>query len=139
MDTAQPSTNAVSASNLFRLAVLLRDDSYAAMARETLAAFEVEMLQYPWLFVGLLAGVVGARLGVNSRVSIGDGDAKWRSTPRAEPRGVILLAGTETPETSWLLKRNEPLAKLVAQHPGHGIYEWRDGGYVAVDIPSTTN
>lgn len=63
MDTSLPSANAVSAANLFRLAALVDDDGYAALARATVNAFESEMLQHPWLFPGLLAGVVSARLG----------------------------------------------------------------------------
>ncbi|TLS21644.1 uncharacterized protein PpBr36_09486 [Pyricularia pennisetigena] len=76
MDTSQPSTNAVSASNLFRLALILnnlesstngtktaRQYDYDTLARETIKAFEVEMLQYPFLFTGLLISVVSARLG----------------------------------------------------------------------------
>ncbi|KAF5018764.1 hypothetical protein F66182_9249 [Fusarium sp. NRRL 66182] len=63
MDTSLPSTNAVSVSNLFRLADLLSDDSLATKARQTINAFEVEVVQHPWLFPGLLGGVVTARLG----------------------------------------------------------------------------
>lgn len=64
MDTALPSTNAISVSNLFRLGDLLADEKFTSLARETLDAFEAEMLQHPWLFPGLLAGVVTTRLGV---------------------------------------------------------------------------
>ncbi|KAH6885380.1 hypothetical protein B0T10DRAFT_94539 [Thelonectria olida] len=64
MDTSIPSTNAITVLNLFRLASLLSDDALAALARKSINAFEVEMLQHPWLFPGLLAGVVVARLGV---------------------------------------------------------------------------
>ncbi|KAK5991247.1 Spermatogenesis-associated protein 20 [Cladobotryum mycophilum] len=67
MDTSLPSTNGVSVSNLFRLGHLLGDDKFTSLARETINAFEVEMLQHPWLFPGLLGGVVAARLGVESR------------------------------------------------------------------------
>lgn len=63
MDTSLPSVNAVSVSNLFRLSDLLDDESFATKARESVNAFEVEMLQHPWLFPGLLAGVVAVRLG----------------------------------------------------------------------------
>ncbi|KAM0251755.1 hypothetical protein ACHAP5_001416 [Fusarium lateritium] len=63
MDTSLPSTNAVSATNLFRLASLLPDSDFAAKARQTINAFEVEVVQHPWLFPGLLGGVVTARLG----------------------------------------------------------------------------
>ncbi|UNI13762.1 hypothetical protein JDV02_000474 [Purpureocillium takamizusanense] len=63
MDTSLPSTNAIAASNLFRLGSLLDDERYSALARGTVNAFEAEILQHPWLFPGLLAGVVSARLG----------------------------------------------------------------------------
>lgn len=62
MDTSVPSTNATSAWNLFRLGAMLNDERYTALAKETVAAFEAEMLQYPWLFPGLLPGVVASRL-----------------------------------------------------------------------------
>lgn len=64
MDTSLPSTNAVSVSNLFRLGSDLDDENYSALAQETVSAFEAEILQHPWLFPGLLLGVVSARLGV---------------------------------------------------------------------------
>lgn len=63
MDTSLPSTNAVSVANLYRLAQLLDDETFAGMARSSINAFEAEMLQHPWLFPGLLGGVVTARLG----------------------------------------------------------------------------
>lgn len=63
MDTSLPSTNAVSVSNLFRLSGLLGDKRYELLAHQTLDAFEAEVLQHPWLFPGILAGVVTARLG----------------------------------------------------------------------------
>lgn len=64
MDTSLPSTNGVSVSNLFRLGELLADEKFTGLARETINAFEAEMLQHPWLFPGLLGGVVVARLGL---------------------------------------------------------------------------
>ncbi|KAF4989230.1 hypothetical protein FGRMN_9243 [Fusarium graminum] len=67
MDTSLPSTNAVSVANLFRLAALYSDDDLAAKARQTINAFEVEVVQHPWLFPGLLSGVITARLGNQSR------------------------------------------------------------------------
>ena len=63
MDTALPSTNAISVSNLYRLGDYLGDEKFTSLARETVDAFEAEMLQHPWLFPGLLAGVVTVRLG----------------------------------------------------------------------------
>ncbi|KAH8170149.1 spermatogenesis-associated protein 20 [Sarocladium implicatum] len=63
MDTSLPSINAVSVSNLFRLSALQPGGDEEKLAHETINAFEPEMLQYPWLYPGLLGGVVRARLG----------------------------------------------------------------------------
>ncbi|KAL2022995.1 hypothetical protein VTK56DRAFT_4210 [Thermocarpiscus australiensis] len=96
MDKSQPSTNAVAASNLFRLGAVLpvdNDEEYVAQARETLAAFEAEILQHPWLFASLLTSVVTARLGVRKvRVKKGDEEALrgYYTTPRAEASVVIV-------------------------------------------------
>jgi uncharacterized protein YyaL (SSP411 family) len=98
MDKAHPSTNAVSASNLFRLGTLLDTEAYVLQARETVNAFEAEILQYPWLFVSLLTGVVTARLGVK-RVEVRKGDAeglrRWYTTPRAEAGALVLIEEKE--------------------------------------------
>ncbi|KAL2150130.1 hypothetical protein VTH82DRAFT_7806 [Thermothelomyces myriococcoides] len=94
MDKSQPSTNAVSASNLFRLGTLLGEDAYLIQARETVNAFEAEILQYPWLFVSLLTGVVAARLGVKRvelRKADEEGLRRWYTTPRAQAAVLILL------------------------------------------------
>lgn len=101
MDKAQPSTNAVSASNLFRLGVLLDSEPYTLQAKETINAFEAEILQYPWLFVGLLISVVTARLGVK-KVCVQRGDEKvlteFYTSPRAEAKVLRLVEG-KTGET----------------------------------------
>lgn len=76
MDTDLPSTNAVSVSNLFRLGNILSDDAFTSYARETIDAFEAEILQHPWLFPGLLAGVVTARLGMEKSSA----DIKYKTT-----------------------------------------------------------
>ena len=57
MDTVEPSANAVSAVNLFRLASLLGDEKYANLARRTVSAFEAEIEQWPGSFPGLLTAV----------------------------------------------------------------------------------
>lgn len=76
MDTALPSTNAISVSNLYRLGDLLGDEKFTSLARETIDAFEAEMLQHPWLFPGLLDGVVTARLGFEKSGK----DIKYKTT-----------------------------------------------------------
>lgn len=112
MDTAQPSTNGVSANNLFRLAALLHDKTYSARAKETVNAFEVEILQYPWLFVGLLAAVVTARLGVSGPVVMRHNE-EVPSLPRAEARAFLKLRAADTEAHSWLLERSPALRELL--------------------------
>lgn len=142
MDTAQPSTNGVSASNLFRLGALLGDARYAGLARETINAFEVEMLQYPWLFVSLLSGVVAARLGARSRVVVvgedrgGEEEEEVRRShkaPRAEAHVLVRLGPGAAAGSSWLLRRNGALDKFVAGGGRSGVFEWKDGVYGPVD------
>ncbi|KAK2055724.1 hypothetical protein LY76DRAFT_648148 [Colletotrichum caudatum] len=133
MDTALPSTNAVSVSNLFRLGTMLSDEAYTAIARESINAFEAEILQYPWLFPGLLSGVVTARLGGATWVIVrGAGGGEDELTQRLlrklslEPSGglrnVLLLKA----EDDLLAKRSPVLGELV-QRPG--TYRLENGVY----------
>lgn len=142
MDTVQPSANAVSASNLFRLAALLADKAYAALARETINAFEVEMLQYPWLFVGLLTGVVSARLGGPNVLVVGGGEEgkvsaadavlkRFRTAPRAALRAVVFYTPGREGEKTWLEGRNAALGKFAreAKAEAGAVYALVDGEY----------
>jgi uncharacterized protein YyaL (SSP411 family) len=128
MDTVQPSTNAVSASNLFRLSSILGDSDYAQKARETINAFEVEMLQYPWLFVGLLGSVVTAKLGGKCWiVEAAEKDEvirKYHLLPRAGLRSLVYHSAAED---SWLAGRNPLLKELKGQ--AGSAYNFDNGSY----------
>lgn len=65
-ESATPSVNGVIARNLLRLSALLNDEGYRTLARHTCHTFSVEILQHPFLFVGLLDAVVGLNLGTRS-------------------------------------------------------------------------
>ncbi|KKZ61971.1 hypothetical protein EMCG_03528 [[Emmonsia] crescens] len=69
-DAATPSPNGVIARNLLRLSTLLEDDTYKRLAQETVNAFAVEIMQHPFLFVGLLDVVVGLEVGVKGIVGV---------------------------------------------------------------------
>ncbi|KAF3807399.1 Spermatogenesis-associated protein 20 [Colletotrichum gloeosporioides] len=139
MDTALPSTNAVSVSNLFRLGIMLSDEAYTALARESINAFEAEILQYPWLFPGLLSGVVTARLGgatwvVIRKDGVNDDEIatkllrKIHSEARGGLRNIIVLKS----ENDALAKRSPALKELVTtQKPG--AYRLEDGIYRPVN------
>lgn len=133
MDTAQPSTNGVSANNLFRLAALLDQKTYSARAKETVNAFEVEILQYPWLFVSLLAAVITARLGVFGPVVIIQNGEEPPSLPRAEARAFLKLRAADTEGKRWLLERNPALRELLNTPPEEERKE-EDVGGAAVDV-----
>ena len=62
-ESATPSVNGVIARNLLRLGSLLEDEEYRTLARQTCRSFSVEILQHPFLFVGLLDAVVGLETG----------------------------------------------------------------------------
>jgi len=142
MDTAQPSTNGVSVSNLFRLGGILCDDNYTHLAKETVHAFEVEMLQHPWLFPTLLSGVVTTRLGGKAFLVTGSGGGGSENAaplgnndttnqgqgteaagatmtqlftrPRAGSRSIIQVSASGD---SWLKTRNASLRDLLEGQP----------------------
>lgn len=111
MDTSDPSTNGTSASNLFRLSSLLHDEDYGEKAKETVQAFESEILQYPWLFGSFMPGVVAGRLGVRGVVVVaadGDGDERMEKVEEFEkaPRGGLGTFAKIGKDASWLRERN---------------------------------
>ncbi|KAH7037250.1 Six-hairpin glycosidase-like protein [Microdochium trichocladiopsis] len=127
MDSAQPSVNAVSASNLFRLGALLGDKKYSYLAKETVNAFGVEMLEHPHLFPGLLCGVVSWRLGASQLVSISHGPAskelaKFFKAPRASLSTLLYLGGP----SSWLRSRNPALGDVPQET---GLFVLENGSY----------
>ncbi|WYZ39532.1 hypothetical protein EsH8_III_001446 [Colletotrichum jinshuiense] len=135
MDTALPSTNAVSVSNLFRLGIMFNDEAYTILARESLNAFEAEVLQYPWLFPGLLSGVVTARLGgvtwVVVRGSDGADDDSTKKLIRKlniEANGGLRNIVFLKSENDVLAKRS-PVLKELVQTQKPGAYRLENGVY----------
>ena len=90
---------------------MLDDSSYQQIAWETVNAFEAEVEQHPFLFVGLLAGVVMGRVGVKGVLLLGDEDAGElvREGVRRVRRGVwrgrtVVRVGRGT--GGWVRGRN---------------------------------
>jgi uncharacterized protein YyaL (SSP411 family) len=114
MDASEPSTNGISASNLYRLSSLLNDEAYSKKAKETIAGFESEMLQYPWLFASFMPSIVAGHLGVKgivvSRAEGKDGNevAKIKEF-ETQPRGGLGTFARLDRSTSWLRGRNSLL------------------------------
>lgn len=109
MDSSEPSTNGISASNPYRLSSLLNDESYSKKAKETVAGFESEMLQYPWLFASFMPSIVAGHLGVKGIVVSGYGQEKIKEYEKQPRRGLTTFAKLEG-ESKWLRERNTLLA-----------------------------
>ncbi|KAI4198395.1 MAG: hypothetical protein LQ350_005332 [Teloschistes chrysophthalmus] len=107
MDAAEPSPNSLSARNLHRLASLLDDDAYLKLARETVAAFEAEVEQFPWCFAGLLGAVVMGRLGVSDVVVVGEKGGSLVEEVRRRLKGKVNAARTVCwGKGEWVRGRN---------------------------------
>ncbi|KAI9652313.1 MAG: hypothetical protein M1829_001675 [Trizodia sp. TS-e1964] len=93
MDGTEPSTNGISAQNLYRLGSMLDDQRYSKLAHETVRAFEVEILQHPFLYNSMMSCVVARDVGVRSivvchgKVNVNSGGSKQRKLAQPEVHG----------------------------------------------------
>ena len=114
MDSSEPSTNGTSASNLYRLSSLFDEEEYARIAKETVAGFESEMLQYPWLFASFMPSIVASHLGVKG-VVVSEGDRKGDTGVfrikefEKQPRGGLGTFAKLDQSSTWLRSRNSLL------------------------------
>jgi hypothetical protein len=89
--------NGVIARNLLRLAALVEDESYRSLARQTCNSFAVEIIQHPFLFVGLLDVIVGLQIGTRTvtgvfstaELSSNHGDSLARTEEPLSARDLI--------------------------------------------------
>ncbi|KAH7046625.1 Six-hairpin glycosidase-like protein [Macrophomina phaseolina] len=120
MDNAEPSTNGISASNLYRLGALLEEPDYTKRAKETCEAFEAELMQHPFLFPSMLNGIVALRLGMKSIVVSGSGENVEKAISKARSRvntnTTIARLGPGT-KSDWLKKRNVLFKNLDERTP----------------------
>ena len=122
MDAAEPSSNNISARNLYRLSSIFDDASYFEKAEETVEAFEAEVEQFPFTFSGMLGSVVMGRLGMKSIVFTGENDEnlkRFRQTVRPNSTVVALGKG----KGSWLRERNDLLKHMDAEKDGVMVCE----------------
>ncbi|PBP19520.1 hypothetical protein BUE80_DR009771 [Diplocarpon rosae] len=109
MDTSEPSTNGTSASNLYRLSSLFHDCSYAEKAKQTIAGFESETLQYPWLFASFMPSIVASQLGIRGVVVAGTDVVGRVKEFEKSPRGGLGTFAWLPSSGGWLRSRNELL------------------------------
>ncbi len=129
MDAAEPSSNNISARNLYRLSSMLDDASYFKKAKETVEAFDAEVEQFPFTFSGMLGSVVMGRLGLKGIVLSGENEEilkRLRQTVR--PNSTIVALGEG--KASWLRERNHLLKQMDPEKTGVMVCEdgaCRDG------------
>ncbi|GME27856.1 uncharacterized protein LTHEOB_6175 [Neofusicoccum parvum] len=126
MDNAEPSTNGVCASNLYRLGALLEDPDYTKRAKETVEAFEAEIMQHPFLFPSMLNSIVALRLGMKGIVASGQGENVEKAVSKARSRistnTTIARLGAGT-KSEWLSKRNALFKSIDVKTPRVQICE----------------
>ncbi|KAI0385108.1 hypothetical protein F5Y04DRAFT_205308 [Hypomontagnella monticulosa] len=134
MDTSQPSVNAVSVSNLFRLGGLLGDKKYTYLAKESVNAFGVEMLEHPNLFPGLLCGIIPWKLGGRHWIAVGENpEATQLTVYHKAPRAALFTLRYYVPgrTDSWLSRRDSRTANFPQEE---GFYApSRDGTFQKLD------
>ncbi|KAI1818577.1 spermatogenesis-associated protein [Poronia punctata] len=110
IDGSQPSVNSVSVSNLFRLGALLNDKKYTYLAKASVNAFGVEILEYPNLFPGLLCGIVPWKLGGRHWAAVQE-NARASSLYHKAPRAALSTLRYHDVQNpgSWLMKRDPTL------------------------------
>jgi len=115
LDNSEPSTNGLSAQNLFRLSSLLEDAEYAKLASKTTSAFEAEILQHPFLFTSMMESIVAVRLGWRSIVVTGEGEdiESVVKHARSNIKGRQTIARLKS-NGGWLQQRNPLLKELDA-------------------------
>ncbi len=127
MDAAEPSTNGISASNLYRLSSFFEDESYAQIARTTVLAFEAELLQHPFLFSSMLESVVVGRLGMTGVVITGeDGEVEAALRKIRGEVGVtrtVVRLGGQVGRWEWLRGRNGLLGSMDVGRRGVWVCE----------------
>ena len=117
MDSAEPSTNGISAQNLYRLSSMLEDEEYESYARQTCQAFEAEIMQHPFLFSSLLPAVVAGALGMKSVVAVGEADEVEEAVRKMKAKLGGLSTVTRWKPGGWLEQRNRLVGSLKGARP----------------------
>ncbi|KAF3902035.1 hypothetical protein AA313_de0206679 [Arthrobotrys entomopaga] len=121
MDSAEPSTNGISAANLYRLGNFLGDTSFGGVASKTCHAFSTELMQHPFLFPTMLQSVVASNLGTGTVILTGKKTdpevVAYKEKLRKRlfiNRSILFMDPTDKGEDiSWLLGKNEILRECL--------------------------
>lgn len=122
MDNAEPSSNNVSARNLYRLSALLEDTSYFKLAGQTVQAFEAEVEQFPYCFAGMMGSVVMGRLGLKASVLTGKVEETLKKL-RQQVRPNAVVTVLDENRGKWLKERNPVLKDMNVEKDGVMVCE----------------
>ena len=115
MDAAEPSSNNISARNLYRLSSMLNDASYFKKAKDTVEAFEAEVEQFPFTFSGMLGSVVMGHLGLKGIVLAGENEEILKQMRQTiMPNSTVVALGKG--KGSWLRERNDILKPIDGEN-----------------------
>ena len=114
-DNAIPSPNGIIATNLLLLSSYLDEPLYRTMAKRTIDAFAIEIIQHPFLFVSMLSAIVLEAVGVKSIVATGDVKVDHLA---GFGRTVVKFNGQQGCE--WLKGRNSLLRGLELTNSSQG-------------------
>lgn len=111
-DNALPSPNGIIASSLLLLSSYLEEAKYKKLAKQTIDAFAIEIIQHPFLYVSMLSAIVLEVVGVTSVVAMGDA-----TVHHFGGFGRTVIRIDESQRQGWLMERNQALKGLS---PGEG-------------------
>src|SRR5436305_4357677 len=94
IDSAESSTNSISANNFFHLGSLLADSSLDSFIHKTIATFSTELLQHPFLFSSMLPAVIASNLSTSSVILAGRRDDSLIMKYQEKLRGRLLTNTT---------------------------------------------
>lgn len=113
---------------------MLDDESYTALAKKTVHAFEAEILQHPFLFAGMMDSVVVERLGKKSLVIRGTGEKVEAYIQKMnDDTGLARTVVRLGKDSTWLRARNALLRDVDGEKEGVMICEDRTCKEIAFD------
>lgn len=137
LDSQEPSTNGISASNLFRLATILGDSKFEEHAHHTCSAFSTELLQHPFLLSSLMPSIVASNLGMRSVVLAGSPEDPTISVHLQKLRSKLLTNTTlvqldpaKSESYEWLFNRHplyKELLKMATKGGGKSVIQVCEG------------
>ncbi|KAI8089097.1 spermatogenesis-associated protein 20 [Halteromyces radiatus] len=121
-DGAEPSINAVSASNLIRLSTLLtgKESLYMEMAKKTIESFRLGLSKFPFALPAMVSSFLLLHHGVKELILVTDSTSSTLANKIDDsyvPNKLLVTLNKENrKDTDWLCTQNEIIAQIKNQH-----------------------